>query len=60
MKTIFGMPLKDYGNATVALVQFLPRNQDQKIGTSHARKTPDGFVFIRNKDSYTIKKESVL
>lgn len=56
MKIILDMDPSVMAKALSTVFQVIQQNPTQKIGTSYAIKTPNGFLIIRNRDSYTVKE----
>lgn len=56
MKLILEMDPSLMAKAMATAFQVMSQNPTQKIGTSYGIRTPNGFVVIRNRDSYTVKE----
>lgn len=56
MKIILEMDPSLMGKALTTVFQVIQQNPTQKIGTSNGIRTANGFVVVRNKDSYTIRE----
>lgn len=56
MKIILEMDPNEMSKALSTVFQVIQQNPTQKVGTSYGIKTPNGFVVIRNRDSYTVRE----
>lgn len=56
MKLILEMEPDRMGKALATVFQIIQQNPTQKIGTSYGIETANGFMVIRNKDSYTVRE----